>query len=360
MDYLENAGWNYTELLAIWQVEEPYLPIEYVEEIQGMADGASMEFDTIAVIQTIAAVYNLIGCWGLSAWDAATADGRLIHVRSLDGMNRIQDPVTGTYLQDNQILIVRNPDNGYASLCPEFAGDIVSLGGINEQGIAIGELSQWSRDKTFHGINAAFRMRMVMDHASTFKDALVIMNSNRTDGWNFIISDGAIPCGMVVEQTANYVYVGDWMNPTESIDPFWSIVDVVRRGNLYISPVLAATQRELYDPSGVSGFIHFILKKNPYFVEWSQYKAISDEIQNQWGTLTMNSTMTLLRDIYTGKTNIVFKFMQLENWFAPSHQWVACPFTGEMVIAFSKGETLADRNPVHYFKLFELLKEEPP
>jgi hypothetical protein len=74
----------------------------------------------------------------------------------------------------------------------------------------------------------------------------------------------------------------------------------------------------------------------------------------------MNSTMTLLRDIYTGKTNIVFKFMQLKNWFAPSHQWVACPSAGEMVIAFSKGETLADRNPVHYFKLFELLKEEPP
>ena len=93
---------------------------------------------------------------------------------------------------------------------------------------------------------------------------------------------------------------------------------------------------------------------------WSQYKAISDEIQNHWGTLTMNSTMTLLRDVYTGKTDIVFMFMQLIGAYFSAHQWVAYPHTGEMVVSFAEGETKADRNPVHYFNLFDLLEAEPP
>ena len=360
MNFLDQVGWNYSKLLELWQTMEPYLPLEYLSEMQGMADGSTLEFDTIAVLHTIPAVTNLISCWGLSAWDSATDDGRLIHVRSLDGIAHVQDPVTGKYLQENQVMIVRDPDNGYASLCPEFAGDIVCWGGINEHGIAIGELSQSSQDTTFHGINGAFRMRMVMDYASTSEEALTIMNSNRTCGWNFIVSDGTIPCGFVIEQTANYVYVGNWMSPTESIDPFWPIEDVVRRGNLYISPVLAATQRDLYDPSGVSGFIQFLLRKNPYFVVWSQYKAISDEIQNQFGTLTMNSTMMLLRDVYTGQTDIVFKFIQLLGGYVPGHQWVAYPKTGDLVICFASQDTIASDNPVHYFNLFALLDAEPP
>jgi hypothetical protein len=358
--FFEQHGWDYSKLLDIWNIMKYYLPQEYIEEMRGLGDGSDLGFETIAVFHTVPAVINLISCWGLSAWGSATSDGTLLHIRSLDGVLSITDPVTDTFLQDNQVLIVRNPEKGYASLSPQFSGEIVSWGGINEMGIAVGELSQTSRDTTFHGINGAFRMRMVMDYASTAQEALHIMNSNRTCGWNFIVSDGNIPNGFVIEQTANLVYIGDWNNPTESIEPFWAIEDVVRRGNLYIAPSLASSQRDIYNPSGLPGFLRFLFGGDVYFVVWSQYKAISEEIERQHGTLNLNSTITLMRYVYDGETDPVFNFMQIIGAYVSGHQWVAYPESGEMVISFSDGSTLAHETPIHYFNLFELLEATPP
>jgi hypothetical protein len=42
------------------------------------------------------------------------------------------------------------------------------------------------------------------------------------------------------------------------------------------------------------------------------------------------------------------------------HQWVACPETGEISVAFATADTFAFENPVHYFNLYELLDSDPP
>ena len=204
---------------------------------------------------------------------------------------------------------------------------------------------------------------MVLDYAATAEEAINIMNSNRTCGWNFIISDGKIPRGYIIEQTANLVYVGAWFDPIESTYPFWEIEDVVRRNVMFISPVCAATQqqREHYDPSGLRGFLLFLMGKNRYFTGWSQYRALSKEFENQWGTLDLNITMSLLRDVYLGKTDVLFSVMQKLRSFKALHQWVACPETGNMAISFADADNeTACENPVHYFKLSELLEAEPP
>jgi hypothetical protein len=297
-------------------------------------------------------------------WDAATVDGKLYHVRSLDwgGGFGFNDPETGLYLRENQVLIIRDPAMGYASVCPEFAGIICCWGGINEMGIGIGETTCFTYDSTYQGISAAFRMRIVLDRASTAEDAIMIMNSNRTCGWNFIISDGKIPQGFVIEQTANLVYVGTWFDPVESTHPFWEIEDVVRRSPMFISPICAATQkyREFYDPGGLHGLLFFLIGKNPYFNTWSQYRALSEEIEHQWGTLDLNGTMSLLRDVYLGKTDVLFLIMQIMGSYLAFHQWVACPETGDFVISFADDVNAATKNAVHYFNLFDLLEEEPP
>jgi hypothetical protein len=188
------------------------------------------------------------------------------------------------------------------------------------------------------------------------------MNSNRTCGWNFIVSDGNIPQGYVIEQTANLVYVGTWLDPVESTVPFWEIEDVVRRSPMFISPMCAATQkyRPFYDPSGLRGLVFFFLGKNPYFSQWSQYRAMSTEIERQWGTLNLNSTMALFRDVYLGRTDLLFLMMQAMSSYPAFHQWVACPETGDLVISFADAVTTAVENPVHYFNLRKLLEVEPP
>ena len=368
--FFEKRGYSYNVVLEIWDVMKGFLPQQYKDEMQGMADGSGVSFEEIAVYNTWPAVVNhiFVSCCGAAIWGSATVDDKLYHMRSLDILQPglgIKDPETETTFRENQVLIVRKPDNGYASIYPASAGAVYSWGGLNEEGIAISANTCLTYDSTFLGISAAFRMRMVLDYADTAEEVINIINSNRTCGWNFIISDGKVPIGYVIEQTANLLYVGTWFHPVESADPFWQIEDVVRRTPMFISPACAATdpQRKLYNPGGLRGFLFFLMGKNLYFTVWTKYKALSKEFENQWGTLDLNSTISLLRNVYLGKTDFLFSIFQRSKSYCYKslHQWVACPKTGDIIISFADVDhETACENPVHFFKMSELLDAEPP
>jgi hypothetical protein len=358
-DDCDHYGWTYEKRIEVWNIQKEYLPQCYIKEMQGMANGSGIPFEEIAVHNILYDLINFPSCWGAVLWGSATKDGNLYHMRSADG-TFIKDPITGKFIHENTALIIRKPQDGYASIDPEFIGIIFSIGGFNEKGIGVSELSVYSADCQIHGISAAFRMRMVLDYAADIYDAEDILNSYRTCGVNFVISDGNIPVGYIIEQSANLVYTGCWCDPVESTKPFWPLQDVVRRGNCYINPLLAKNERERYDPSGLSGFILFLLQKNPSFVPWTQYKTMSNEIEKRYGNLDLNSTMTMFRDVYLGKTNFIFDIMQQLRFYNSGHQWVACPKTGDILLSIGSHENPAYKNPVHRFNLFELLNSEPP
>ena len=201
-------------------------------------------------------------------------------------------------------------------------------------------------------------MRMVLDYAADGFEAVDIMNSNRTCHWNFIVSDGSLPMGFAIEQSANFAYAYAWFDTVESTDPFWAIKDVVRRGNCYISPVMAEMERAVYDPSGIWGLIRLLFFRDPAFGTWAQYKAISTEIEEQYGTLTTESALTILREVYSGDTGFLSWFLSTGDDTA--RQWVGCPVTGEFVICFAENGMQAYENSVHTFNFYELLEAEPP
>lgn len=359
----EAYGFDYDYFVSVWDIMKDYLPQEYKDEMQGMADGSGLTFEEVTVFNTMPAVVNyMFGCSELAVWGDATSDGKLYHVRGLDGHNAA-DPQTGTSRAENTVLIVRNPETVHASMYPESAGAICCWSGINEKGIAIGEDTVLTNDTTFHGISAAFRMRMVLDYADTAEEAIDIMNSNRTCGWNFVISDGNVPIAYAVEQTANLTYVGTWDNPVESTSPFWQIKEAVRRVNLFFDPDLAAleTGRLRYDPSGFQSVLWSLQGKSFMFIPWRHYYALSNEIENRYGTLDLNSTMSLLRDEYGGKTDFLMYILnRILDAYQSIFQYVACPETGDMVFSITSGDTNAYDNPVHYVNLFKLLEAVPP
>jgi hypothetical protein len=191
------------------------------------------------------------------------------------------------------------------------------------------------------------------------------MDLNRTCGWDLLISDGNIPEGYILEQTANVSYVCNWDDPVESTGPFWMIEDVLRRTNCFIVPECAELQRGRYNPSGFRGLLRLILQIDEYFREWTHYKALSRGYEKNWGYLDLNITMDMFRDVYLGKTSFIFKILMyyvplFSPCYQPLNQWVACPETGEMVISFASVNKMAHFNPVHYFNFFELLESEPP
>lgn len=370
----EQLGYSFDQLLYIWNKTEANIPQEYIKELQGLADGIGVTFNEVAATYASFDCLALSNCFGIVAWGPATKSNKLIQARSCDLPLTIKDPVTGKYAHENSILLVRNPDDGFASLIPTVAALLNLNGGINEKAIGIGGHLSNSKDQTFNGLPIRIRIQMLIDQASTAEEAINILTTNRTLGYNYVVSDSKNPIGFAVEATSNLSYAGTWNNPVESKYPFWSIDHVVRRTNFFIEPEIAATQRDRYNPGGIIGFLkatfslikkllnqdnHEIFSSDLIFPIWISYKIISKEIEKQWGTLDLDNTLSILRNVNNGKTSILLAIMAKigkENGFLASwNQWVACPETGDMSVSFANADKCASKNPVHHFNLFELL-----
>ena len=277
-------------------------------------------------------------------------------MRSLDWSIYIRDPLTEIPLYNTTILIIREPDDGYWSFIPEFAGSIGCWHGINAQGLAIGENSCITTDATYEGICPWFRMRMVMDTAANAEEAIDILTENITCGTNFILSDATIPTGYALDQTASISYVGSWNDPVEATSPFWQIQDVVRRVPQYVHPDCAAVERNRlrYDPGGLFGIFCIATRLSYMHVGWTHYKALSNEIDRLHGSLDATGLMSLLRNEYAGDTDIFMKIYRNSGYYLHClYQWVCCPETGEFLISFAENDTLACYNdvPVSYTHL---------
>jgi hypothetical protein len=353
--YLNYSNVSLYNLLDIWNVMKDYIPQDYIDEIQGIADGAEITFEEIAAANMVIIVGDM-GCFGISAWGNATIDGKLYHTRSFDQPFDIKDPISGKYAHENSVLIIRNPDNGYASISPSVAGTMHGGGGFNEQGIAIGQQVCWSKDYTLFGTPGQFRVQMVLDHASTALEAIDILTTNKDLGWNFIVSDSKVPIGYAVETTGNYSYFGTYDNPTEDNSSFWNIEDVVRRTNFFIDRDIAKTQRKQYDPSGLFSFIKLVLRTDVFFAVWRSYKVVSQGIEKKLSNMSLNNTLSMLRDCYSGKTDpllrLIVTLAEGTSFNRAWNMWTACPETGDIVVCFASRDNIYFNNPVHYFKFY--------
>ena len=348
---------TYEALVNLWNITQPYIPSCYIEEMQGIADGANVSFDELG-ISYMTVVKIDVKCFTYAAWADATEDGNLYHVRSLDFPVFIKDPITGRFIQENSVLIVREPDNGLKSLCPSIAGWINFYQGINEEQVSIGVQVCWSNDQTLKGIPTKFKVQKILDSAEDAEDAIEILTSNKTLGWNYILSDSKKNIGYAIETSANHSYIGTWNNSVEGKYPFWNIKNVVRRGNFFIEPTLVSTQRTHYNPGGIIGFLK-LLKGYNIFVLWRKYRAMSMEIEKEWGEIDFNSSISIIRKVYSGITDMflfIFVHFYEGSLLCDFHQWSACPETGNFVISFADADSYAYENQLHYFNLNELFK----
>ncbi len=362
--FKEKYDMSYDECLDILNKTKKYFPQQIIDEMNGMADGSGLSFEKVAVAQIIRMKYH---CSIIAASGEATVDKKLYFARSLDWDSNLKDPESGEIL-DNHIIFIRSPNEGYSSIYPGYIGFIVTYGGFNENGICIAVTGSWSCDETYYGLTERFRMKLVLDNAKTAKEAIDIMNLNRTCGINIIISDSKTNESIVIEQTANITYQGFWNSSVESNKPCWEIEKVLRRTNFFINKTTAKTQRYFFDPSSPINLLSIIKPKSRYDllcnipnIFWMHYKAISKPIEKNWGKMNLSNIMSILQNVYSGKNNLIFKINEI-FWklfhigYYPSHQWVACPETGDMLISFASYEKRAFEQTVHSYNLFELLK----
>jgi len=356
----EYADTTYQEIVATWNLTKEYIPAQYLDEMQGLADGANCSFEMVGVGNII---MEWIHCTSAVFFDDATVDGSLYQIRSMDYPPGIVDPVSGKSLNENAVIIIRNPDYGLASFDPSFAGFVGSVGGFNEAGISHAAIVSYSADHSYLGIPFGFRHRLALDFAQSGLDAVDILNSDATMGMIFVVGDASDKNGWVVEQTCNDSYIGCWDDETETQQPFWQIESCLRRTNMFVDKDLASTQRDWYDMSGLRGFLRtFFDSRHPitFYVTWLHYNAVSKGIENCWGMIDVESGFQMLRDVYLGKSDFIFWLYQHLLGYTTSHQWCAHPSSGDIMISFTTKDVVGYKTQPYRFNFYELLAQTPP
>lgn len=378
LEFSAKKGYSLDWLVNKWFIREQYTHKNYVEELHGIADGAEKSYEEIIATHMAFEICGIMQCFGIAAWNASTNDGSLLHSKSFDQQSVIIDPVSGKNMYENQVLVIRKPSEGYASITSTLVGRINGGGGFNEKGIAYSVMLSWSIDQSFLGPNFIISGQQILDYSSSIDETLGFILDNGTLGWNYIISDSNIPIAYIVELSGNDSYVGTWDDPTESIRPFWEMNHLVRRTNFFINPDMALDQRKRYNIAGIIGFFDFIkydifsflninpgdIPLRPFFPIWRDYKVMSQELEKLHGVLNITNMLSVIRDVYSGRSDLLLNIMRLaalgHGFQEACNQWVSCPENGDILVSFADGENCAQFNEIHAFNFYDLLNSIPP
>jgi predicted choloylglycine hydrolase len=350
-----------TILRKNWEVIKKFIPRNSLDEMKGLSDSLEMSINEIGMIWIVGeTLYSR--CCGASLWKNATKNHKLIHIRSYDVPYIVRDPISNEIIQEKSILIISEPDAGYAFMYPTMAG-FVCHGGINEKGIAVSYTWSWNNERKIKGIPVTIRLNNALTCAASAKEVIEILRENRTCGYNFIISDGNKRKGYILEQTTNYSIINEWDNPNESNNPFWNIENCVRRTNFFINTLTAKTQRNKYKPNGIENFINMLMGFNylgnvlPIFFTWRHYRTLSNEIEKNYSNIDLDCAVSFIRNIYCGKTDPFLAISQKlsKRRYSPMHQWVACPETGDMLLSFANSKNSAEKNDIYRCNLFNFI-----
>ena len=158
----------------------PYIPQHFMEEMQGVAEGADVPFQKILIMNLFPEMFH---CIGIGVQGKATHDGSLYHVRVLDyGV--------GKDLQHSAVLMVVKPEGKHAYMTVGYAGFIGTVTGMNEKKIAIGEIGgdgygYWD------GLPMSFLLREILETCATLEEAKELLaRAPRTCEYYYVISDG--------------------------------------------------------------------------------------------------------------------------------------------------------------------------
>lgn len=161
-------------------LERRYMPRRFLEELQGLADGAECSLDDMLVANFIPELFH---CSGFAVMNGATKDGTLYH-------GRVLDYSTDWQLQEHAVLLVAEPDGRLPFVNVTYAGFIGSVTGMNTEHVSVGEMGGGGRGH-WGGTPMSFLVRRVLEEAATLDEAVAIFrDSKRTCEYYYVVADG--------------------------------------------------------------------------------------------------------------------------------------------------------------------------
>jgi isopenicillin-N N-acyltransferase like protein len=164
---------------SIIEIQKPFVPQKFVDEIAGLAAGAGIKPEEARVANFIPEMFH---CSGFAIMNSATKDGTLYH-------GRVLDYAIDWGLQDHAVVIVCEPEGGIPFVNVSYAGFVGCVTGMNAEHVSIGEmggggLGHWS------GMPMAFLVRDALERGHTIDDVLKIYRETpRTCQYFYVVAD---------------------------------------------------------------------------------------------------------------------------------------------------------------------------
>ena len=212
----ENLMTLYESALDIYRSEElfaeayerlrPFIPEQYVEEMQGLAHGSRLPLHVVHRIHALPSMTEWGGkkrlkkivkkmiagelgtsCSNIGAVGDSTGDGEMYAVRILDwGLHRISK------LHKFPLITVGKPDEGISYANVGWIGFLGAVSGMNAEGITLGEMGYGDpENETLSGKPMVFLLRDILEQANSLEDVrLLIKESVGTNSFGFLMTDG--------------------------------------------------------------------------------------------------------------------------------------------------------------------------
>lgn len=205
-----------------WKQMKPHVPERYLEEMQGLSDGAEIP---LRVLQRVHALPDLtsVTCASSASAGPATQDGRLIQIRNLDW-------AIGSNVQRYAALMVYEPAGKRPFVSVGWLGFIGVLSGISRSGISVAQIGAETQDSNLRGLPMPFLLRRVLEESDDLKQAVKIVEEGpRTVGYNYLFADAKTRSAVALETTRQHSAVF-WMDPENRLVRADYPLDPVVRG----------------------------------------------------------------------------------------------------------------------------------
>ena len=196
------------------------------EELHGLADGAGLDYATLARVHLIGELTqgdcSLIGAWG-----AATAGGKTLQLRALDWD-------TDGPFRDYPAMFVYHPTTpgahdfvtvGMLGFIGAFTGQSSAQLGVSEIGVSFPDTTYFGNE-SFSGVPFVYALRDILEFDGSYADSVArLQNANRTCDLILAVADGKAQTARSFAVSASEIFVFDdtnlqpWNNSADTWHP---------------------------------------------------------------------------------------------------------------------------------------------
>ena len=189
---------------------------EYKEEIYGISDAASDQYDYIGsnyqrmlnyhaahdighALQNLA----LVGCTSFGTWGSRSADSNMIIGRNFDFY-------VGDHFSENKIVVFENPTDGYKFMSVTWGGFIGVVSGMNEKGLTVTINAAKSDIPYGSATPVSLVAREILQYARNIQEALAIARKRKMFvSESFLIGSAQDGKAVIIEKTPDSIGLYD-------------------------------------------------------------------------------------------------------------------------------------------------------